>query len=123
MVDEWRRSWPVLLASVGIGVIVGITTASAALMLLAIAVQLISLWRLVLPMKYEINYSGVDQRFFGRVTHTPWPAIRGCQVLRHGLLLTSEQALWPWKTWRSLYVPWGRRRALVLAGLDLIANK
>lgn len=123
---RWR-SWPAresplkaggaVLALAAIAVIAQRTTGQAALGWLAAVLLGAGLWRFFLPVDLELSAGGVDQWFLGRRHHIAWKAVRRCAVLRGGVLLLPEENYCPMDVFRSVYIPWGSRREVVLARL------
>jgi hypothetical protein len=115
IVDEWQQIWPVPAVLLVISASIGLVTGNYEFALLAMASTALVLWRLWLPITYEINSSGIDQTCFGRTVRTPWSAIRLCRVERDGVLLSPDAG--PLDCWRGLYVPWNQHRTAVLTSL------
>jgi hypothetical protein len=87
---------------------------------LAAAGLLVTLWRMWLPVSYELGVSGITQRAIGRQRRIAWPAIRGYQVRGEGVLLVPDAQIAPLSPLRGLYLPWPnqREREKVLACLE-----
>jgi hypothetical protein len=85
---------------------------------LAAVVLGVTLWRDWLPVTYELGLSGVSQIVLGRLRRIAWPAIRGYDVLPHGVLLVPDTQLTPLSPLRGLFVPWLDRRDQVLASIE-----
>jgi len=123
---RWR-SWPlrdkmltaltVVIGLIAVGLATGWVTDKAHLGLLAAAVLAVGLWRFFLPVTYELNSDGVNQRVLGRHRCIPWNRIRHYEVNSRGVLLLPFSDRCPMDAFRGLYLPWGSRRDEVLAQL------
>jgi len=121
---QWR-SWPLrdnlaTAAAVAVGasgVAAGVywVTAQLHLASLAALVLLVSLWRCLVPIQFELNVHGVHQWVFGRYRRIPWREVRSYRVCSSGVLLLPTEAPCPIDSARGLFVPWGNRREEVLA--------
>jgi hypothetical protein len=123
IVDEWRRTWPIGATVALVSLVTGIATGKLDLALLALVVQAAALWRLWLPIHYEINRHGIEQRIFRRTVKTPSTAIRRHELRRDGVLLFRETDARPFDAWRGVYMPWSRNQAAVVAALARIIHR
>jgi hypothetical protein len=123
VVDEWRRTWLIAATVALISLVIGIATGRFDLALLALGVQAAVLWRLWLPIHYEINARGIEQRIFRRTVKTPWTAIRRHELRRDGVLIFREADARPFDAWRGVYLPWSRNQAAVIASLARIIHR
>jgi len=98
-----------------VGVVVLVVTGQLHLAVLAMVVLAAVLWRFFLPVQFELNEAGVDQRFFRWQRHIPWQAIdhyRGCS---DGVLLSPDADPSPLASMRGLFLPFGSHRDEILA--------
>jgi hypothetical protein len=123
IVDEWRRTWPIAATVALVSLVIGIATGKLDLGLIALVVQAAALWRLWLPIHYEINSQGIEQRVFRRTVKTPRTAIRRHELRRDGVLLFREADARPFDAWRGVYLPWNRNHAAVVAALAGIIHR
>ena len=101
------------LAAAGL-VVYGLTE-MAMMSVLAAAALAAAMWRFFLPVTFELNDEGVEQRFLGRHRHIPWQAVDGYELSSGGVFLLPRQDGSPMAYFRSLYVPWTSHREEVLA--------
>ncbi len=85
------------------------------LALMAVIALAVALWRFFLPVEFELNERGIDQRVFGRRRHVPWQAVQRYEVCSSGVLLLPDEDRSPMAPFRGLYLPWSDRRSEVLA--------
>jgi len=86
--------------------------------LLVAGVLAIILLRTWLPVRYQLNGSGVGQSVFGWRRQIPWTAIQSYEVKGSGVLLLADAGQSPLGPLRGFFVPWGGHRGQVLALLD-----
>ena len=86
---------------------------------IATAALAITLWRTWLPVRFELNSSGITQvildRFKRRIS---WSAIGAYDVRTDGVLLVPDPVVTPLSPLRGLYLHWGDQREAVLASLE-----
>ena len=123
---RWR-SWPLrerlvlgaLVLATWATAVVGIQqyTESLSMALLAGAALMVSLWRFVVPVVFELDVDGVHQWILGRHVQIPWPSVRQYRVFSDGVLLLPYAESCPIDAFRGLYLPWRDRREEVLANI------
>jgi hypothetical protein len=118
LVDEGTQHWPVLGVTIAFAAICGLVMASIAIFAVVLAVQWLALWRLLLPVEYELNEREIRQTVLGRSTRVAWSAIRRCQILPEGLFLSPDAQRRPFARWRGRFIPWGEHRADILAVIN-----
>lgn len=79
---------------------------------------LLSLWRLFVPARYEINGHGVRETCLGRQRRVSWRAIGDWELGRHGIYLYPRPESAAAAGSRSLYVPLGPHPEAVLRLLE-----
>jgi hypothetical protein len=84
----------------------------------AAAILALTLWRMWLPVTYEIGVSGVTQVVLGRRRRIPWPAIRNYVAYADGVLLVPDADVRPASPLRGLFLPWLDHREKVLANVE-----
>ena len=86
---------------------------------IAAAALAITLWRTWLPVRFELNGSGIAQVFAGRwKRRIPWSAIGAYDVRTDGVLLVPDPVVTPLSSLRGCYLHWGDQREAVLANLE-----
>ncbi len=118
LVDEGTQHWPVLGATIAVAAINGLIMGSIGIFAVVLAVQWLALWRLMLPVEYELNEREIRQTVLGRSTRVAWSAIRRCQILPEGLFLSPDSERRPFARWRGRFIPWGEHRADILAVIN-----
>ena len=112
------RSACLLAATVGASAVVARFSPSAAYGWLTFAMLLFISRRTWLAVRYEINSQGVIEMSLWRRRRIPWSAIAQHEVHREGVLLLPDAAVNALSPLRGLYIPWGRRRQVVLDNLE-----
>ncbi len=79
---------------------------------------LITLWRSLIPLRFEIGPHGVTQIVLGRRTRILWTSILNYQVYSRGVLLLPDAAVTPLSPLRGLFLPWVSQREAVLANIE-----
>ncbi len=83
-----------------------------------LALVLITLWRSLVPLRFEIGPHGITQIVLGRRTRLLWTSILNYQVLSRGVLLLPDAAVTPLSPLRGLYLPWRSQKEPVLANIE-----
>jgi hypothetical protein len=117
VVDEARRSWPLIAVLAAVAVLAGWMTSDVFAGLLVAAVLAAAVWRLWLPVTYEINSQGIEERCFGRQKRIPWSQLIAGEIHAHGISFQFELQDRAGCMWRSFFLPWDRHRETVLAAL------
>jgi hypothetical protein len=74
-------------------------------------------WRFFVPVRYELDKSGVTQQVHGWVQRTLWTDVRSFDVCPRGVMLFSHTETIPLDAFRGVYLPWGERRDEVLSAV------
>jgi hypothetical protein len=82
------------------------------------ALVLLTLWRYLIPLRFEIGPQGITQFVLGRRTRIPWTSILNYQVYSQGVMLLPDAVVAPLSPLRGLYLPWGLQKERVLANID-----
>jgi hypothetical protein len=107
-----------VLAAAGTSGLAGWATGSPLVGGSVAAVLLLTLWRTVLPVRYELSGSGIVQSLFGWRRRIPWTAILQFELDEQGVLLLPDAVRVPLSPLRGLYLRWGDKRGEVLAHLE-----
>ena len=83
-----------------------------------LALVLITLWRNLVPLRFEIGPHGVTQIVLGRQTRILWTSILNYQVYSRGVLLLPDAAVAPLSPLRGLFLPWGLQKERVLSNIE-----
>ena len=111
-----------LVAVALVAIVIGVATGKLELALLALAVQALALWRIWVPIHYEINAHGIEQRIFGRLWRVPWIAVRRHELCHDGVILFRDAERLPFDSWRGVYLPWSGHREAIIGALDRIMH-
>ena len=110
IVHERTRVWPMLAGVVAVTVVVGVSTDSLGWALATVTLLALALWRMLVPIYFEINSLGVTQRALGRRWLIPWSAVARCEVHGEGILLLKQDEQSPFSRLGGLYIPWSAYR-------------
>ena len=72
-----------------------------------------AMWRMFVPVDYELGIEGVALRAWGRVRRFPWRAVGTCRFTRYGVFLYGTEDPAPVDAIGAVFVPWcGQRDAI-----------
>lgn len=112
--DEGAGPWVLLLGAATLAGTTGYFAQSLPIGLLFLAALWLSLWRLWLPVRYDLGQRGVVETVLGRQSRIGWSHVAGYEVRRNGVLLLATHEPTLLRTLQARYVPWGGRRSQVL---------
>ena len=112
--DEPLRASLVVLGLVAAGAILITCGVAAHMALLAVLALAITLWRIFVPVAFELNADGVNQTLLGQRRQLPWSAVRRYEVNAAGVLLLPHADRCSMDFFRGLYLPWNRHREELL---------
>lgn len=84
----------------------------------ALTLALITLWRNLLPLRFEMGPPGIVQVVLGRRTRILWTSILNYQVYSSGVLLLPDAVVVPLSPLRGIFIPWGLQKERILANID-----
>ncbi|MFP6657166.1 MAG: hypothetical protein VB853_03230 [Pirellulales bacterium] len=96
---------------------------SGKLYLAAIAALLggVTVWRLFIPVHYQIDNVGITQLVWRRSRTTAWHSIGSLRELDEGILMMPKSRLGELAPLRGIFLPWGSHRDDVLACVEFHA--
>lgn len=115
--DKPLRAALVAVALAALGLVVFRLTGQAVMSWIGALAMGVALWRLFLPVDYELSVGGVDQWILGRRYHSSWQSIRGYEVCTAGAVLLPQGPVCPLDALFGVYLPWMQHRNEVLAHL------
>jgi hypothetical protein len=115
LVDDFRSVWPMVALVLAVVVLAGFETANALNALFAAAVIAVVSRRIWMPVRYEVNSSGVVRSCLGRARRASWSAVPRVEVLPNGFRLLGHPEPGPFDACTAIFVPWGTHREEVLA--------
>jgi hypothetical protein len=126
--DVTLRSWPIAAPAAGpklllvggllLAWLAGMMSGSAATGFVLAAGILLALWRVWLPVRFEIGPFGVTQHCLGRQRRIPWSSIGRAVRQSAGLLVLPNAQPAPLESLRSLYIPFGNQQADIVAAFE-----
>jgi hypothetical protein len=111
LVDDGPRAWPLIVTGFGLSVFAGYWSQSIAMGALCLAVINLAIWRIWIPVYFELGPKGIGQTTLGRPSKTPWKAIARYEITRRGVVLLPENNR---ISFRSIYIRWRERREQLL---------
>ena len=75
---------------------------------LAVAVCVLllgSVWRLFIPMQFELSVDGITQWVFGYRRTILWPEIRSYVIQKEGILILPHRTRYPLDAVRGIFIP------------------
>ena len=119
--DQPRFAGTLAVAMFLLGLVVYLLTAKIHLAVLAGMIGTLSVWRIFVPVKYEMNLAGVTQKALGRTHIIEWRKIRSLRLLDDGLLLLPTERSDKLAGLRGIHIPWSDRKDDVLACMEFYA--
>ena len=113
--DGGRNSWITVFGIVVVAISLGFVAQSLYLSVLGLAAIAAAMWRMWIPIRYELGPKGITQRILGRQLRIPWSAIRRGEVRQHGVLIMSKADDSLRSKLNGTYVRWEGHREQVLA--------
>ena len=89
---------------------------------LAQAAFLLALWRLWLPVTYQLGSKGVVERVWGHSRHIDWLRITRAELQPRGVLLLADRSQTPLALIHGVFVPWRNKREQVTALVEHFAG-
>jgi hypothetical protein len=123
-IDDWGlRDRPLasaaaMMLAAGASWLAGWATGSFAMGAVVVAVLAVVLWRTWLPVKYQLNGSGITQTVLGRRRRIPWTAVAGYEARETGAFVHGGTESGPVGALRGFLLPWGNRHEQILAVLE-----
>ncbi len=105
LTDEKRSSTVLIVTMLLVCVIVLRTTESVPLTLAAFTLLLIPVWRVLVPIHFEITSDGIARWNFGRRRLISWEEIKSYELLDNGVLLLPNAAHYPLEPFHGLFIP------------------
>ncbi len=115
LVDDAPRAWPTIVAAFAVAVFAGYGSQSIAMGLLCFAALNAAIWRLWVPVAFELGPKGIWQTVLGRRKCFPWQAIARYEVTGRGVLLLPVDDRTPLAPLRAVYIRWRDHREQLLA--------
>jgi hypothetical protein len=107
-------AWSTIAATLLVAAIVGNLSQSVLMGFISLAVLNVALWRLWVPVSFELGRKGVVQTVLGRARRISWSMIAGYDIRRHGVLLLADADSSPLAAARGLFIRWGTQRDALL---------
>lgn len=119
--DDGPAAWLVLIAAVAISVGVGILSSSVIAGGVSMFALAVSLWRLWLPVRFEIGPRGIAQQVFGSRRLIIWRNIPRVEIREQGIIFHASSNPSRFALLRSIYVRDRDHRRAILDILERFA--
>ena len=113
--DEGLRSWAVLIAAVAVVVVVSAIWADGAFTLFTAVMFTLALWRLWLPVKWELGLTGITMVVLGFHRRIPWLAVARFELRDDGVWLFADREAVPQ---RGTFIGYGGQKERVRACIE-----
>ena len=110
LVDDVLVAWTTILGVFAVSVFAGWWSESIVMGLVCFAALQVPIWRLWVPVGFEIGSKGIGQAVLWRRARVPWRMIARYEITKRGILLLPEDAKTPLSRLRGLYIRWRDRR-------------
>lgn len=116
LVDDLAAVAPLLLGAAALCWLVAAQTRGLYAAVVGV-IQVVVLWRLLVPTTYEMNAAGIAVRRWRRVM-VPWNRVAKAEIGRRGVLLLPVRSESSVVRLRGIYVPWGTNEEAVRGMLN-----
>lgn len=79
---------------------------------------LLSMWRLYLPVQFELSAGGITRTVLGRTRRVPWSSVGTVVRQDRGIVVLRDHEASPLALLRGVYIPYNNHQAEVLAICD-----
>lgn len=108
----WDRKGTTLLILFSTGILcaaVYFSTEKVLLCIISAVLLLGSVWRIFIPLQYELTTTGIIRWTFGRRRDIPWSEIRSYVIQEEGILILPHRNRYPLDAFRGLFIPVPKR--------------
>jgi hypothetical protein len=113
--DEGLRSWLLVVAATILVALVWTIWGNPAFTALTAATFALALWRLWIPVKWEIGLTGIAMSVFGFRRRIPWMAVARFEITHEGVWLFADREA---SAQRGTFIGFGDKRAGVTACIE-----
>jgi hypothetical protein len=110
--DEGPKAWAILVAAIGIAILVWAIWADAVFALFTYAMLALALWRLWLPIRWELGLTGITLVVLGFRRRIPWLAVARFELRQDGVWLFADREPSPQ---RGTFIAYGGEKERVRA--------
>ena len=108
--DEGLKSWAILIAAIAITALVWAIWANAAFALFTYAMLALALWRLWLPVKWELGLTGITMVVLSFRRRIPWLAVARFELRDDGVWLFADREA---SSQRGTFIAYGGQKERV----------
>ena len=85
--DDGVAGWIFLSLALLLPIVIGFATGNVLFLLVGLLLVTLAMWRMWIPITYQLGPRGVVETVLGRSRRIPWTAVKQWEVRRNGLLL------------------------------------
>lgn len=105
LLEEKAVSVVLVLTMLGVCVLLWRATGNPFVILIALALMLLTIWRTLVPVHFEINANGIARWNFGRQRLIPWEEIKSYEIVKNGVLLLPNKEHYPLEPFHAVFIP------------------
>jgi len=113
--DDGMKGWGLLLGAVGLATLVWWIWNSASFALFTYFMLMLSLWRLWLPVRWELGLTGITMVVLGFRRRIPWLSVARFELREDGVWLFADREAAPQ---RGTFIAYGGQRERVQACVE-----
>jgi hypothetical protein len=113
--DEGLKPWAILVGAIALVALVWAIWANAAFALFTYAVFALALWRLWIPVKWELGLTGVTLVVLGFSRRIPWLSVARFELREDGVWLFADRTAAPQ---RGTFIGYGGQRERMQACIE-----
>lgn len=113
--DEGLKAWAVLVGAIAVAALVWVIWADGVFALFAYAMLALALWRLWLPVKWELGLTGISLVVLGFRRRIPWLAVARFELREDGVWLFADREASPQ---RGTFIGYGGQKERVQACIE-----
>lgn len=117
-------SWPlrdrrlgclvVIVATMGVATAAGRLSQSLAMGCLVQGVLVVGLWRLWIPVTFQLGISGIVETVLGHPRYIDWMTVTRVQLQGRGVLLLADRTDTPLAAIHGIFIPWHDQREQII---------
>jgi hypothetical protein len=116
--ENARAAWGLLTVAALTFALAAIAAASIPTGIVLAGLLLLSGWRLLVPVRFEIGAAGVTHTTLGRTRRIPWSEIASVDRRPNGVFLARDGEYGLWGAPRGLFIPYQGHKSDLLTSFD-----
>ena len=120
--DRWWATPAVLGACILVAGLVYLASQRIHLAIFAAVLLALAGWRLILPVKFDLDQDGVHQSIGKRYRCIPWTEIGHYEIDKRGVFFSPFKESCPTDAMRSVYIPWGAHKDEIMSHINFFLD-